>query len=216
MKMAQMRKGFTLIELLVVVVIIGILAGVGVKGFAAAQDRARNSSMMSNVRTVFLGVENWKTDNNGVPLELIDGEGGSGQQQTVAAGDGTAVGTWPKYLPGGRLPRTPWATKPQTKMEGSTRNASYGGDPNYMNTITMTGTAGQQAEFRLDDKGLISDGLEGSTGGTIPSAATGPTKRTDYGYMYYLGNSGSGRYAILGVGKYNGTPYVVAVKTNFN
>lgn len=214
---AHMRKGFTLIELLVVVVIIGILAGIGVKGFASAQDRARNSSMMSNTRTVFLGIESWKTDNNGVPVELINDSGATGKANTVAFDEPGVPSDWPKYVPGGLLPKTPWSGKPQLKVAAGTLNADYAGESagKLKDTITMTGDQANQPDFRLGDKGILSDGLEGTSGGTVPGA-NGPEKRTDYGYMFYLGDSGTGRYAILGVGKFEGKPYIVAVKTNFN
>jgi prepilin-type N-terminal cleavage/methylation domain-containing protein/prepilin-type processing-associated H-X9-DG protein len=57
-----MRKGFTLIELLVVIAIIAILAAILFPVFARAREKARQTSCLSNVKQVMLGVTMYNSD----------------------------------------------------------------------------------------------------------------------------------------------------------
>lgn len=56
------RKGFTLIELLVVIAIIAILAAILFPVFARAREKARQSSCLSNVKQLVLGVMMYAQD----------------------------------------------------------------------------------------------------------------------------------------------------------
>lgn len=104
------RAGFTLIELLVVVVIIGILASVALPSFQDAQDRARNASMQSNMKAVELAMESYAGDNNGLYPHDSAGDpmafNGTGAKGFLAN----------NYLPGNKLPRSPWCSQPQTAL----------------------------------------------------------------------------------------------------
>ncbi|MEN6641830.1 MAG: DUF1559 domain-containing protein [Armatimonadia bacterium] len=57
-----MRKGFTLIELLVVIAIIAILAAILFPVFAKAREKARQSSCLSNVKQITLGMLQYAQD----------------------------------------------------------------------------------------------------------------------------------------------------------
>ena len=59
-----MRRGFTLIELLVVIAIIAILAAILFPVFARAREKARQTSCMSNVKQLTLGMMMYAQDND--------------------------------------------------------------------------------------------------------------------------------------------------------
>lgn len=61
------RHGFTLIELLIVVAIIAILAAIAVPNFLEAQTRSRVSRAHNDLRTIALGMESYRIDNNSYP-----------------------------------------------------------------------------------------------------------------------------------------------------
>jgi type II secretion system protein G len=95
------RRGFTLIELLVVVVIIGILASVALPSFVGAQDKARNATLTSNLNVVRLALETYGTEHNGLfPINA-----------DFATANGLCQGN---YLPGNKMPLSPWSQLPQT------------------------------------------------------------------------------------------------------
>jgi prepilin-type N-terminal cleavage/methylation domain-containing protein len=60
-------RGFTLIELLIVVAIIAILAAIAVPNFLQAQTRSKYSRVLSDFRTMRVGVESYAVDWNRPP-----------------------------------------------------------------------------------------------------------------------------------------------------
>ncbi|MCD6361536.1 MAG: DUF1559 domain-containing protein [Armatimonadetes bacterium] len=60
-----MRRGFTLIELLVVIAIIAILAAILFPVFAKAREKARQSSCLSNIKQLSLGMLMYMSDYDG-------------------------------------------------------------------------------------------------------------------------------------------------------
>jgi len=205
------RAGFTLIELLVVVVIIGILASVGVSAFRDAQDRSRNSSMISNVRTVQVGLEQWRTDYQGLPIELVKA-GATTPAQYLAASQPSDVSNWlNKYVPGGQLPKTPWGNKPQ----GDTDTAGLW----YSSQQNQPPVPGSLAErLIVQNQGVASlltpMATDGVTQGKVPASGA-PDHFDEYGYMYYVGEPSSARYCVFGRGKLKEAGPIVMIKTNF-
>jgi len=60
-------KGFTLVELLVVIAIIAVLSSIGVVSFRGARQRADDSKMLADIRTIQSGVELYTANNSGLP-----------------------------------------------------------------------------------------------------------------------------------------------------
>jgi prepilin-type N-terminal cleavage/methylation domain-containing protein len=206
------RAGFTLIELLVVVVIIGILASVGVSAFRDAQDRARNSSMISNVRTVQVGIEQWRTDYQGLPLELVKA-GATNPSQYLAAGSPAEVSNWTtKYVPGGMLPKTPWASRPQGDTDTSGLwYCSAANWPTPANSSIAKALFVNNAPITSLMTPTASDGVNF---GHVPASGA-PDKFDDYGYVYFIGEASSSRYVVLGRGKTKESGPIVGMKANF-
>jgi type II secretion system protein G len=62
------KQGFTLIELLIVVAIIGLLATMAIIGLTTANQRARDSKRVADVKAIVSALELYWNDNAGYPL----------------------------------------------------------------------------------------------------------------------------------------------------
>lgn len=171
----RQRRGFTLIELLVVVVIIGILASVALPSFVGAQDKARNSSVAANVNSVRMALEQYATDYNGT---------------YPTAGTFPAALTTGGYLPGNRLPKSPWGATPQTAQ------------------IPLT--TGLLSAQLLVTAALPSLGTQLAPSG---QAAAAPAQPNHYGALMYDYDEPSQLYVVYGTGK-KGRAAILAGQTS--
>ena len=65
--MKRIARGFTIVELLIVIVIIAILATITIVAFNGIQDRARYTSMQSDIKGLRKAIEMYKVDHGEYP-----------------------------------------------------------------------------------------------------------------------------------------------------
>ena len=108
--MKKFNQAFTLVELLVVIVIIGILAGIALPVFQKAQESARATQDASNLRQIGIGIQAYRSDNDG---DILDSE-----KSPVAA-------LYPTYVPAYKAFKSPF-DKNTTGETAETAQISYG------------------------------------------------------------------------------------------
>lgn len=103
--LSEKEKGFTLIELLVVIIIIGILAAIAIPAFLGQREKAVDTGVKSDLRTVATEVESYYVDEQKYPdataaATLIDDVNTSDDETVITyavVGDGyTLTATNPK------------------------------------------------------------------------------------------------------------------------
>ena len=96
------KNGFTIVELLIVIVVIAILAAISVVAYNGIQERARFSSMRSDIASINKAIQLYYADNGSYPITPA---GGSGQPCSgnwcgwdQAGGDNFIPGLSPEYI----------------------------------------------------------------------------------------------------------------------
>lgn len=89
--MNEKEKGFTLIELLVVIIIIGILAAIAIPVFMNQRQKAVDSSVQSDLRTLATQIEDYWVENQKYP-ETATWEDGSAEigDETISISAGNS------------------------------------------------------------------------------------------------------------------------------
>ena len=93
------QEGFTLIELMIVILIIGILVGIAVPVFLAAQSNAKKKACLANQRSFLSAADIYAADKGGYPTE--DDEASSDWPENYYSGE--RVGEKPKCPSGGTV-----------------------------------------------------------------------------------------------------------------
>ncbi|RCX13803.1 prepilin-type N-terminal cleavage/methylation domain-containing protein [Anaerobacterium chartisolvens] len=96
-KLRNNNKGFTLVELMVVVVILGILVAIAVPIYNVTTDNAKKSAHNTNVRSLQAAASLYIADCSNKDTDPV----------FTSWADGTAGGTWTKYM--AQWPKTPYA-----------------------------------------------------------------------------------------------------------
>ena len=98
----QHRSGFTLIELVIVIAILGILAGIAIPRFMAAQEEARGARFLADIRTIESAANMYAAKNGTYPNSYdpwyVAGNGTKTNQAIYTAGSDFAAGyfaAWP-------------------------------------------------------------------------------------------------------------------------
>lgn len=81
--MNEKEKGFTLVELLVVIIIIGILSAIAIPVFMNQRQKAVDSGIKSDLRTIANEVESYYVDNQEYPASVTQAD----DKVTIPAGD---------------------------------------------------------------------------------------------------------------------------------
>ncbi|MHB8997602.1 MAG: DUF1559 family PulG-like putative transporter [Armatimonadota bacterium] len=133
------RHGFTLIELLVVIAIIAILAAILFPVFAKAREKARQSSCLSNVKQMILGVMQYAQDYDERYPGGLTGSDTSQGPVTRSTYFTVAKATSDIIFP--YVKNTQLFTCPSSPNPASTYSSNYGFNSRLCPQLTTAGTA---------------------------------------------------------------------------
>ena len=181
------RAGFTLIELLVVVVIIGILASVAAPSYSMAMDKARNAKVQANVKVLQSALEQYAADYRG------SYPGGYINNSTTYDGNmATTADKMDSYLPGGKIPVSPWAPAGVSQIVFGSTSYRVGAGAN----TGMTTAANAANGTAMTDLGTSLAGVA-----QVPDTNVNSALKSRFGALVYDYDGASTTYVIYGCGK---------------
>lgn len=133
------RRGFTLIELLVVIAIIAILAAILFPVFAKAREKARQSSCLSNVKQMIIGVLAYAQDYDERYPGGLTGSDSSQGPVTKSTYFTVAKNTSDIIFP--YVKNTQLFTCPSSPNSASTYSCNYGFNSALCPNFTLAGTS---------------------------------------------------------------------------
>jgi prepilin-type N-terminal cleavage/methylation domain-containing protein/prepilin-type processing-associated H-X9-DG protein len=213
--MLQRRRGFTLIELLVVIAIIAVLIALLLPAVQAAREAARRIQCTNNLKQLGLGIANYESSNNSLPIGTVYG-----------------VGVVPCKSPrfGGDCQNTPWFLLMLPFIEQgplyNAFNASIGIEgPGLLGfVINSTIFTTKIASFQCPSDNDITfsfSAISAATGGAVPAFPWAPTKgnygvnwgNTDYGQIPFGGYASLYRQSPFGVNQNGSGPQLVRISS---
>jgi len=96
--MKRKRFAFTLVELLVVIAIIGVLVGLLLPAVQAAREAARRMSCSNNFKQIGLGIHNYHSAYQGLPIHGTGTDRVNGQQIYAGDSDGISINRRGSFL----------------------------------------------------------------------------------------------------------------------
>lgn len=98
--MKSKNKGFTLIELLIVVAIIGLLATLAIVSLTSAQQRARDTKRVADIKSIQTALELYWNENAAYPIvDVDDGNAANGDEVTTWVELGTQMSNFISGIP---------------------------------------------------------------------------------------------------------------------
>ena len=95
---SQARRAFTLIELLVVIAIIAIIAAILFPVFAKVREKARQTTVISDMHQIQTGLEAYKLDYHKYPDVLFGYADNGGSMATYTPATGAVPSLYPNYV----------------------------------------------------------------------------------------------------------------------
>lgn len=170
----RLTRGFTIVELLIVIVVIAILAAITIVAFNGVQDRARYTSMKSDLDSIHKALEMYKVDHGDYPnsadcvAEPLVGGGTAASYQfewcgwSQGSNDSFIPGLAPKYLPKVKnLPKSDDTENTYLYKSSSTTDGMNNGTTYYqLIRFKRSGLTAVETKNATDDNSLLKPGYE--------------------------------------------------------